>query len=536
MARYRRDSFAPDFSKADMIGEIGGMIGGIGEDLIRAEQASQLSKANIASTAEWGAAENYFKENADKPETFVSYIRNSKSAMQKSIMAGVTNSRARPQVMADFQESHAKMLVRAEGLASIRRAENIRVDHGIAIASLEKTRSYDLGPSDAVDHIEDIHKTVEYGLAAGQYTESGAEAEKVRLTNKAVGTYITQELLKTGTPEKEALARIDSINSEAKDLFGTGENLFGPDDIDKLKKNYLAQKNFADATAKQKNDIEMEKMRGDFLVKLHEKTLTFEEISASGLPTQGDLGQQEFMKLVDQQAKDILKGDEIVSDMRIEAALEKMALDVSTGAVKLEDLSKAAAKARYTDKSIDDAGYDGIMSVANREHKTYQANALGEAISYGMRQLVSTEEAKKEMLDALIAGGGDYTEMAKKMASAGRLDEENFSQYKRAMNEWFESEKKAGRDPDDDEIYIKSRKTLVHFRGRKLDESIYGADTPEQEMKKAELSKYFRGLPGQAGKFKGKKGQSPYKEWPDAFLEDGVWKVIKDGKKYRIKD
>ena len=246
MARYRRDSFAPDFSKADMIGEIGGMIGGIGEDLIRAEQASQLSKANIASTAEWGAAENYFKENADKPETFVSYIRNSKSAMQKSIMAGVTNSRARPQVMADFQESHAKMLVRAEGLASLRRAENIRVDHGIAIASLEKTRSYDLGPSDAVDHIEDIHKTVEYGLAAGQYTESGAEAEKVRLTNKAVGTYVTQELLKTGTPEKEALARIDSINSVAKDLFGTGENLFGPDDIDKLKKNYLAQKTFAD--------------------------------------------------------------------------------------------------------------------------------------------------------------------------------------------------------------------------------------------------------------------------------------------------
>ena len=536
MARYRRGSFAPDFSKADMIGEITGMIGGIGEDLIRAEQASQLSKANIASTAEWGAAENYFKENADKPETFVPYIRKSKSAMQKSIMAGVSNSRARPQVMADFQESHAKMLVRAEGLASLRRAENIRVDHGLAIASLEKTRSYDLGPSDAVDHIEDIHKTVEYGLAAGQYTEDGAEAEKVRLTNKAVGSYVTQELLKTGTPEKEAFARIDSINSESKDVFGTGDKLFGPDDIDKLKKDYLAKKNFADATAKQKNDIEMEKMRGDFLVKLHKKTLTVDEIAASGLPTQGDLGQQEFMDRVDQQAKDILKGDEIVSDMRIEAALEKMALDVSTGAVKLEDLSKAAAKARYTDKSIDDAGYDGIMSIANREHKTYQANALGEAISYGMRQLVSTEEAKKEMLDALIAGGGDYTEMAKKMASAGRLAEENFSQYKRAMNEWFESEKKAGRDPDDDEIYIKSRKTLVHFRGRKLDESIYGADTPEQEMKKAELSKYFRGLPGQAGKFKGKKGQSPYKEWPDAFLEDGVWKVIKDGKKYRIKD
>ena len=29
---------------------------------------------------------------------------------------------------------------------------------------------------------------------------------------------------------------------------------------------------------------------------------------------------------------------------------------------------------------------------------------------------------------------------------------------------------------------------------------------------------------------------SPYEEYPDAFLEDGVWKVEKDGKKYRIED
>ena len=31
-----------------------------------------------------------------------------------------------------------------------------------------------------------------------------------------------------------------------------------------------------------------------------------------------------------------------------------------------------------------------------------------------------------------------------------------------------------------------------------------------------------------------KGGKSPYPEYPDAFLEDGVWKVTRDGKKYRI--
>lgn len=30
--------------------------------------------------------------------------------------------------------------------------------------------------------------------------------------------------------------------------------------------------------------------------------------------------------------------------------------------------------------------------------------------------------------------------------------------------------------------------------------------------------------------------QSPYPEYPDAFQEDGVWKVIQNGKKYRIED
>lgn len=29
---------------------------------------------------------------------------------------------------------------------------------------------------------------------------------------------------------------------------------------------------------------------------------------------------------------------------------------------------------------------------------------------------------------------------------------------------------------------------------------------------------------------------SPYEEYPDAFMEDGIWKVMRNGKKYRIED
>lgn len=33
-----------------------------------------------------------------------------------------------------------------------------------------------------------------------------------------------------------------------------------------------------------------------------------------------------------------------------------------------------------------------------------------------------------------------------------------------------------------------------------------------------------------------KKDESPYEDYPDAFQEDGVWKVMRDGKKYRIEE
>ncbi len=42
--------------------------------------------------------------------------------------------------------------------------------------------------------------------------------------------------------------------------------------------------------------------------------------------------------------------------------------------------------------------------------------------------------------------------------------------------------------------------------------------------------------PGQSGQSQSGAQKSPYSEYPDAFQEDGVWKVVRDGKKYRIEE
>ena len=48
-------------------------------------------------------------------------------------------------------------------------------------------------------------------------------------------------------------------------------------------------------------------------------------------------------------------------------------------------------------------------------------------------------------------------------------------------------------------------------------------------------SRALRGIVAEAKKRKLPK--NPYKEeYPDAFFEDGIWKVIRGGKKYRIED
>lgn len=73
-------------------------------------------------------------------------------------------------------------------------------------------------------------------------------------------------------------------------------------------------------------------------------------------------------------------------------------------------------------------------------------------------------------------------------------------------------------------------------------QGLFGTETPQPSpgtpKKKTEFEPSGFTKPQlQPGKFiKPEKEKSPYPEYPDAFLEDGKWKVIRNGKKYRIEE
>ena len=213
-----------------------------------------------------------------------------------------------------------------------------------------------------------------------------------------------------------------------------------------------------------------------------------------------------------------LKGEVIIANEQIKGQLESMAYDISTGAVTMPELKKRLYDERYTKKTIDDSAYDELFSLAERKFESYQAGAMKEREVYALGQLVTlpSEFGYLEQLRRLT------TQFEKdQLTTLRQLQFDNLDQYKKALRDWLK--KPENKDATADEIYIEGRKLLVHFR-----------KTPEQ------LRTVYPKIPTEktileaAKKVAGQK--SPYPEYPDAFLENGVWKVEIEGKTYRIEE
>ncbi len=329
--------------------------------------------------------------------------------------------------------------------------------------------------------------------------------------------------------------------NEFADEFGInselGRQILNAEEKVKLRRDYEARNSISKAKVKAMQDADKQDILDRFLAKQFEADPEkgidddiFGFINKTSLePDEKEI----WMNKARNWAK--IQGKEIKSDVREEARLERKALDISTGAVKREDFIKEVTEAAFGDKpKIDEDAFDSLMTTANREHKTYQANAMGEAINYGLRQLTHTEEQMNLMMFSPEFAGLTTEQKTKQILALKRLEEERFSQFKRAMNEWFQAEKAAGREPDDDDIYVKSRKLTTLYRAIELSEDIYKG-TPEERERINRIASYFTApRPATPSEFIGQEGKSPYKEYPDAFLEAGVWKVIRNGKKYRI--
>ena len=212
-----------------------------------------------------------------------------------------------------------------------------------------------------------------------------------------------------------------------------------------------------------------------------------------------------------------LKGEEIVTDRRIEGELEAMAYDISTGAVTMFEFKKRLNK-EYRDETINDNTYEELFSLAERKFDSYQSEAMKMRETYALTQLVThpSELGFEEKLAQLTS------QFAKDQERALRqLQFDNLDQYKKALRDWL----KNNPDANADEVYKEGRKILVHYR-----------KTPDQLRTVYPKMPTDKKILEAAKKVAGKKQKSPYPEYPNAFLENGIWKVEVDGKTYRIEE
>ena len=212
-----------------------------------------------------------------------------------------------------------------------------------------------------------------------------------------------------------------------------------------------------------------------------------------------------------------VRGEEIVTDRRIEGELEAMAYDISTGAVTMPEFKKRLNK-EYRDGTINDNTYEELFSLSERKFDSYQSEAMKMRETYALTQLVTlpSEEAFAEMLARLTS------KFDKEQAQTLRqLQFDNLDRYKKALRDWL----KKNPDANADEVYKEGRRILVHYR-----------KTPDQLRTVYPKMPTDKKILEAAKKVAGKKQKSPYPEYPNAFLENGIWKVEVDGKIYRIEE
>lgn len=258
--------------------------------------------------------------------------------------------------------------------------------------------------------------------------------------------YIDQSKLFPDAVIEEMMAKKKALGKGGKDKDGLGAKDF--DDV--IASAYMA-KNLQDNALDEKQEADR-----DVISKAIRENNpdVFELIEKSSLD---ETEQWTWSERASSSASAKASGKDIITDEEVKGSLEKMAYDIWTGAVSFDDFKKHLNIARYDDKTIDDTAYDEIMSLGQRELKSYQATAMREREDYALKQLVDlpTEYDLNERLRHLTSQFQiDQT------ISLRKLQLENHDKYKKALRDLI----KDNPDWDADEIYIQSQKLLTQYR------------------------------------------------------------------------
>ncbi len=256
---------------------------------------------------------------------------------------------------------------------------------------------------------------------------------------------------------------------------------------------------------------------------LQDGTIDYSMINGTSLPEK----EQESYRLkmlaeYDRRAKGIAL--EINHDVK--DRLTQMAWDIPSGTADIKDFKKEVEQA-YKNDDIDAKIRSELLTLGETKYAPYFANAMSKRESYAKGQLVDlpTEYDLNERLKLLTSSFE-----REQTASLRKLQLANWDRYKTALREWFE--KSVNKDPSAGKIYQDSQEILMDYKltPDQLREGML--EVPSRDVFTPERAKAVADI------FMGKlPPENPYKkDYPDAFFEDGFWKVIRNGRKYRIED
>ncbi len=168
---------------------------------------------------------------------------------------------------------------------------------------------------------------------------------------------------------------------------------------------------------------------------------TPDDIDSSNL---SEAEQQSYIKWSSQETRRVASGEVILTNQKIRADLNTMALDIWRGAVTKETFDKAVNEARYGENpTIDDPTYKELTNTAASTLKSAQAEALSRADTEAGRLIVDVrdEDAFADFLKGLDTTNRD------KETDKRQLQFWYLSQYNKEIRDWVtENPDKIGKD------------------------------------------------------------------------------------------
>lgn len=283
-------------------------------------------------------------------------------------------------------------------------------------------------------------------------------------------------------------------------------------DVDS-KKGIVSDINFEAAQQKFEYEKQLEKLEQDYLVKLRQEKLSEDEVMTDLKAGKIDVDKaQEWLTDIDARTKERLEGEKELNWKiydKLQAMVESYDKDLISKDEVRKEISKAV-KSRDITTTIAMRLRDRLATKDNPDDPLNKSSAK--------RALSILNELKGDDLY--------WPEDIKDEEEGNRQNLLNYLDLTRELEKYITDNPDATDEQINEKVdtltkpYIedKAKGMLEKLWGRWV-QSLFGMGYRkiagiEKEGKEAE--------------------KSPYPEYPDAFLEDGVWKVIRDGKTYRI--